>query len=110
MWYTSHDWPAHAARARAFTGDVRAWHTHRFDWARARTDFYADGVRMHAETLNVAGVASHFLVNVWGNGGPWVGPARPGDATQLEVRWMEMAWNTTGAERGCARVCELPDN
>ncbi|KAM6513320.1 hypothetical protein FALCPG4_015756 [Fusarium falciforme] len=87
------------------------WINYRMDWVGDQVVWYINGVHMANTTVNVPVAPSRLSVALWGNGGTWTGNMTLGKSALLEVQWIEVAYNLSGAnpaERG-ATVCNLDE-
>ncbi|PYI26988.1 concanavalin A-like lectin/glucanase, partial [Aspergillus indologenus CBS 114.80] len=70
-----------------------AWTTHRLDWLRAESRWYADDRLQTAKRYRVPDRPSIIVVNLWSNGGEWTGDLRVGESVYLGIEWMELVYN-----------------
>ncbi|KAB8077942.1 concanavalin A-like lectin/glucanase domain-containing protein [Aspergillus leporis] len=88
-----------------------AWTTHRLDWLRERSVWYADGSMAVEKTYGVPDRPSTVVLNLWSDGGVWTGDLGVGESVFLGVEWIEMAFNVSGDGDGnrCRRACYVND-
>ncbi|KAF4632916.1 hypothetical protein G7Y89_g5201 [Cudoniella acicularis] len=90
-----------------------SWNVHRLDWIPGRSAWYVNGVQMAITTVNVPRTPSAFILNMWGNGNAWSGVMDVGAGAELQIQWVEMAFNvsgqaaTTSASNSNAVVCSV---
>ncbi|PYI17594.1 hypothetical protein BO99DRAFT_474863 [Aspergillus violaceofuscus CBS 115571] len=73
------------------------WTTHRLDWLRAESRWYADGRLQTAKRYRVPDRPSIIVVNLWSNGGEWTGDLRVGESVYLGIEWMELVYNLSAS-------------
>lgn len=59
--------------------------------------------------VNVPSVGSMVIMNMWSNGGPFSGVMAPGGEGWLDLKWIELVFNTTasGGNEGLGTVCDV---
>ncbi|KAH7414164.1 concanavalin A-like lectin/glucanase domain-containing protein [Phaeosphaeria sp. MPI-PUGE-AT-0046c] len=104
------------------------WQTHRIDWIPDESFWYLNGKQVAANTYSVPRKPSYLVLNMWGDGGEWSGNMSVGDHAEFQIRWIEMAFNTSGPYTGsqkndkrsanldkrrkvktCGNVCRIDD-
>ena len=91
-------------------GNWHDWNTYRLDWLPGKSEWFVNGVGVVNKTYGVPGLPSQFLLNTWGNGGPWSGNMTVGGTARMEVQWVEMVYNVSGdagGKEGCKVVCGI---
>lgn len=107
------------------------WALYRMDWVADQVVWYIDGVEMGSTTVNVPVVPSHLYITMWGesqprpwwkcapdsnlnmhagNGGTWTGNMTLGESALLEIQWIEVAYNLSGASpvtNSSYGICDL---
>ncbi|PYH75751.1 concanavalin A-like lectin/glucanase, partial [Aspergillus uvarum CBS 121591] len=73
------------------------WTTHRLDWLRTESRWYADGQLQTAKRYRVPDRLSIIVVNLWSNGGEWTGDLRVGESVYLGIEWMELVYNLSSS-------------
>ncbi|KAM0814066.1 putative GH16 domain-containing protein [Seiridium cardinale] len=73
------------------------WVTYRMDWVEDRVAWYIDAVPMGESVHSVPVEPSHLFFTMWGNGGTWTNNMTLGDSALLEIQWIEVAYNLSGA-------------
>jgi beta-glucanase (GH16 family) len=73
------------------------WHTHRIDWVEGKSSWYVDGVHVLDKTYGVPTTTAYLVLNMWSDGGVWSGEMEVDGEARLEIEWIEMAFNTSGA-------------
>jgi hypothetical protein len=71
------------------------WHEYRIDWVAGQTDFYVDDVLVDSKTVGVPTKPMSWIMNIWSDGGSWSGEMKVGDSARLDIRWLELVYNTT---------------
>ncbi|OJJ43609.1 hypothetical protein ASPZODRAFT_161507 [Penicilliopsis zonata CBS 506.65] len=71
------------------------WHTHRLDWTDAISSWYLDDQLLLTKAYGTPKAPSHFIINLWSNGGYWSGNMAVGGAAYMEIEWIEMFYNTS---------------
>ncbi|OIW33522.1 concanavalin A-like lectin/glucanase [Coniochaeta ligniaria NRRL 30616] len=97
------------------------WAVHRFDWTPTQSTWYVDGVRTGNISFQVPRDPAQVILNSWSDGGQWTGNMSLHDAAYLQIQWLEMVYNSTGAEpaqrrsllsgraEGCKAVCSVDE-
>lgn len=112
------------------------WVTYRMDWVKDQVVWYIDGTHVGNTSVNVPVVPSHLYITMWGefythrynpdrnhtcaltltcnttlgNGGTWTGNMTIGQSALLEIQWIEVAYNLSGAvptANASSSVCSL---
>ncbi|KJZ72950.1 hypothetical protein HIM_07713 [Hirsutella minnesotensis 3608] len=71
------------------------WAVHRLDWTPRRSVWYVDGGKAASIAFQVPRNPSSVHINSWGNGGSWSGNMSVNGEARLQVRWIEIVYNTT---------------
>lgn len=82
--------------------DRENWHTHRLDWTQGKTQWWLDGNVTASSTYSVSSVPGYLVLNMWSDGGSWSGNMSVGGQAVLQIQWVEMVFNTSGAREGYA--------
>ncbi|KAI1842153.1 hypothetical protein JX265_005730 [Neoarthrinium moseri] len=88
------------------------WVNYRMDWVSDHVVWYIDGEYMGNTSTHVPVEPSHLYITMWGNGGTWTENMTLGDSALLEIQWIEVAYNLSGAEPTVdanAAVCNLDE-
>ena len=101
-----------AASGGAGNSSWTEWVEWRLDWLEGHSVWSVNGVKVAEKTYGIPKVGSHFVMNLWSNGGSWSGNMSEGGMAEMDVEWVEMAYNTTsmaGAKSGkaCEIVCQI---
>ncbi|OJD38582.1 glycoside hydrolase family 16 protein [Diplodia corticola] len=99
---TTGDDVPHASLRVAALPSWRDWHDHRIDWLPGRTNWFLDGVARATNTYSVPRRPSYLVLNMWSDGGEWSGNMSVGGAAELQVQWVEVVFNVSGAVGGPA--------
>jgi beta-glucanase (GH16 family) len=84
------------------------WAVHRLDWTPGRTTWYVDGEEVWDTGFQAPRDPARVLFNAWSDGGSWSGEMEEGGQAMLEIRWIEMLYNTTDTREGkCEVVCSV---
>ena len=88
------------------------WVEWRLDWVDGRSVWSVDGVKVAEKTYGVPKVGSHFVLNMWGNGGGWSGDMSVGGMAEMDVEWVQMVYNTSGMVankdgKACGVICQV---
>ncbi|RAH44969.1 glycoside hydrolase family 16 protein, partial [Aspergillus brunneoviolaceus CBS 621.78] len=73
------------------------WTTHRLDWLRTESRWYADDALQTVKRYRVPDRPSIIVVNLWSNGGEWTGDLRVGESVYLGIEWMELLYNLSSS-------------
>ncbi|ATY60251.1 xylanase 3 [Cordyceps militaris] len=90
---------AEATRNVTLPGSVAwsDWAVHRLDWTPERSVWYVDGREAASIAFQVPRDPAAVNFNAWSDGGSWSGNMTVGDEASLQIQWIEMLYNTTGA-------------
>ncbi|KAM3453785.1 hypothetical protein MY3296_003446 [Beauveria thailandica] len=80
------------------------WAVHRLDWTRERSVWYVDGREAASIAFQVPREPAAVNFNAWSDGGSWSGNMTVGDEASLQIQWIEMLYNSTGAGKQSAVV------
>ncbi|OJK01572.1 hypothetical protein ASPACDRAFT_116420 [Aspergillus aculeatus ATCC 16872] len=80
------------------------WTTHRLDWLRTESRWYADDTLQTVKRYRVPDRPSIIVVNLWSNGGEWTGDLRVGESVYLGIEWMELVYNLSSSAAAAAAV------
>jgi hypothetical protein len=84
------------------------WNEYRVDWSPGLTEWLVNNVSVAKKTYGVPTQPCHFNINMWSNGGEWSGEMQDGGEARVDVEWVEMVFNVSGAAAlpgACAKVC-----
>jgi hypothetical protein len=76
------------------------WNVHRVDWLANVSRWFVNGIEATNNTYGVPQHQSFFTMNIWSDGADWSGNMSLGGAAYLEVQWVEMVFNISGAQPG----------
>ncbi|KAI0909492.1 concanavalin A-like lectin/glucanase domain-containing protein [Ustulina deusta] len=87
------------------------WQEHRYDWTPGSSDWYVDGEKVASIQLQTPTSPLSVLMNVWSDGGVWSGVMAVGGSAEMQVRWLDLTYNSTSqpAAGACANVCVVDD-
>ncbi|KAL4877081.1 concanavalin A-like lectin/glucanase domain-containing protein [Aspergillus karnatakaensis] len=72
-----------------------SWVTHRMDWLKKETRWYADGQLQANLTISVPDRPSILALNLWTDGGIWTGDMEVDESVYMGIEWIEIAYNTS---------------
>ncbi|KAI0477243.1 concanavalin A-like lectin/glucanase domain-containing protein [Xylariaceae sp. FL0804] len=102
-----------ATEAVAVPSPWTDWLEHRYDWTPGSSDWYVNGTHVASIQLQTPTDPLSVLFNVWSDGGSWSGNMTVGGEAQMQVRWVDLTYNTTADNNGggqqCANVCVVDD-
>ena len=78
----------------------RDWHEYRFDWTPHVVRWFIDGKYAAQNTYSVPSKPLGLVLNMWSDGGNWSGNMSVGDSAELQIQWIELAFNTSGPRGG----------
>ncbi|KAI1634391.1 concanavalin A-like lectin/glucanase domain-containing protein [Biscogniauxia mediterranea] len=83
------------------------WQEHRYDWTPGLSEWYVNGEKVASITFQAPVDPTTLIFNVWGDGGVWSGKMAPGGAAQMDIQWIDLAYNNTeqAAISSCSHVC-----
>lgn len=73
------------------------WAVHRVDWTPERSVWYINGHDVASIAFQVPRDASGINFNMWSDGGSWSGNMSVGAEASLQIKWIEMVYNSTTA-------------
>ena len=96
------------------------WIVHRLDWTEGHSVWYVDSDEVAHIEFQAPKDACGINFNVWGNGGSWSQKMPVGGQAVMQVKWIEMVYNTTAegivkdgkrkrADSGCTNVCSVDE-
>ncbi|KLU89345.1 hypothetical protein MAPG_08317 [Magnaporthiopsis poae ATCC 64411] len=71
------------------------WAVHRLDWSPNQSTWFVNGVQVAALGYQVPRDGSHVALNAWSNGGVWTGSMEVGKQAHMQIKWLEMVFNST---------------
>ncbi|KAK4137782.1 glycoside hydrolase family 16 protein [Trichocladium antarcticum] len=92
------------------------WAVHRMDWTPGMTTWYVDDAQVAQIAFQTPRDECNIILNSWSDGGSWAGNMSDNDAAYLQVQWLEVVYNSTGAGpeakrhgagSSCNRVCSV---
>lgn len=84
-------WNVSMPPGAAWTG----WNVHRLDWLPGQSAWFVNGVQMARTAVNVPQHPSMLILNMWSNGGAWSGVMDVGATAELQIQWVEVAFNAS---------------
>jgi len=95
------------------------WATYRMDWTPTSTTWFVNGIESGRISVQVPRDGAQLLFNVWSNGGSWSGVMGKGHKAEMQIRWIDMVFNSTDVveqgvysqpkEGGCRRMCSIDE-
>ncbi|KAK4232026.1 xyloglucan endo-transglycosylase [Podospora fimiseda] len=76
------------------------WLIHRLDWTPEYTAWYVNDILVAQISFQVPRDESNIILNAWSDGGEWTGNMSVGGQAELQVKWIEIVYNSTEAEGG----------
>jgi hypothetical protein len=113
-WNSTSDIPG-ATRNVTLPGGKRwsDWADYRMDWTPGSTTWFVNGQLVSRITFQAPRDPSQVMFNTWSDGGSWSGDMAVGGEAYLQIRWIEMVYNSTdpGTVRsgGCKNVCSIDE-
>lgn len=92
-----------ATRNATLPGGIQwdEWAVHRLDWSPGSSVWYIDGKQVAKITFQAPKDPAQVIFNAWSDGGSWSGVMPKHDEAFLQIKWIEMVYNTTkGADEG----------
>jgi len=77
--------------------DWSSWSVYRVDWMPKQTSWYVNGASVANISFQTPKDPSQLIVNMWSDGGQWTGNMTNYDEAYLQIQWIEMVYNTSGA-------------
>lgn len=80
---------------------VDEFSVYRLDWFPniGVSAWYVDGAKLKTSEVNVPFESSTVMIDMWSNGGSWSGDMNTWGEAQIEIQWIEMAFNASTLER-----------
>ncbi|KAI5917350.1 concanavalin A-like lectin/glucanase domain-containing protein [Camillea tinctor] len=97
-----------ATRVVAMASPWTDWQEHRYDWTPGLSEWYVNGEKVASITYQAPFDPTTLVFNVWGDGGVWSGKMASGGAAQMDIQWIDLAYNNTeqpADSSSCSRVC-----
>ncbi|KAK4236555.1 hypothetical protein C8A03DRAFT_45454 [Achaetomium macrosporum] len=90
------------------------WAVYRMDWTPGSSTWFVNGQLVSRITFQAPRDPAQVIFNAWSDGGSWSGNMTVGDEAYLQIRWIEMVYNSTdpGAQvklGGCANMCSIDE-
>ncbi|KAI1498959.1 concanavalin A-like lectin/glucanase domain-containing protein [Biscogniauxia marginata] len=88
------------------------WQEHRYDWTPELSEWYVDGARVASISFQAPIDPAAVIFNVWGNDGAWSGKMPAGGAAEMDIQWIDLAYNNTdepAASSSCSRICVVDE-
>lgn len=76
------------------------WRDHRIDWLPHVSRWFIDGQFIVENNYSVPRKPSGLVLNMWSNGGEWSQNMTVGKQAQLQIQWIQVAFNTSGNRDG----------
>ncbi|KAL3423985.1 xylanase 3 [Phlyctema vagabunda] len=91
-----------ATSVAANPGDIdwTKWQVYRLDWTPGMTSWYVNGISVANISFQAPRDPSGLILNMWGDGGSWTGNMNVSDEAYLQLQWVEVVYNTSGAYTG----------
>jgi len=80
--------------------DWTVWNTYRLDWMPKMTSWYVNGESVANISFQAPRDPSGLILNMWSDGGSWTGNMSLYDEAYLQIQWIEVVYNTSGAYGG----------
>ncbi|CZR68196.1 related to xyloglucan endo-transglycosylase-like protein [Phialocephala subalpina] len=80
--------------------DWTVWNTYRVDWMPKMTSWYVNGESVANISFQTPRDPAGLILNMWSDGGVWTGNMTTYDEAYLQIQWMELVFNTSGAYGG----------
>jgi beta-glucanase (GH16 family) len=80
--------------------DWTKWNVYRVDWMPKMTSWYVNGKSVANISFQTPKDPAGLIVNLWSDGGVWTGNMSVFDEAYLQIQWIEIAYNTSGAYSG----------
>ncbi|KAH6843476.1 concanavalin A-like lectin/glucanase domain-containing protein [Chaetomium sp. MPI-CAGE-AT-0009] len=89
------------------------WAEYRMDWTPGSTTWFVNGQLASHITFQAPRDPAQVMFNTWSDGGSWSGNMTVGGEAYMQIRWIDMVYNSTdpGAEPGggCRNVCSIDE-
>lgn len=111
-WNSTGDIPQ-STRNATLPGGMRwtDWADYRMDWTPGSTAWYVNGQLASRITFQAPRDPSQVIFNSWSDGGSWSGNMSVGDQAFLQIRWIDVVYNSTDPGAGksgrCQNVCSI---
>ncbi|KAL2193032.1 glycoside hydrolase family 16 protein [Corynascus similis CBS 632.67] len=122
-WNETSDIPE-ATRNVTLPGGLRwtDWADYRMDWTPGASTWYVDGREVARIKFQAPRDPLQVIFNAWSDGGSWSGRMPVGSEAFLQIRWVEMVYNSTDPDKkasakaklsasdgGCSKVCSIDE-
>jgi hypothetical protein len=93
------------------------WADYRMDWTPGSSTWFVNGQQVSRITFQAPRDPAQVIFNAWSDGGSWSGEMAVGSEAYLQIRWIEMVYNSTdpGAQpqpplpAKCANMCSIDE-
>ncbi|OTB08579.1 glycoside hydrolase family 16 protein [Hypoxylon sp. CI-4A] len=75
--------------------DWTNWAVYRMDWSKDSTTWYINGDEVASISFQTPRDPSILIFNTWSDGGSWTGNMSVGTEAHLQIKWIELVYNTT---------------
>ncbi|KAI1484196.1 glycoside hydrolase family 16 protein [Daldinia eschscholtzii] len=95
--------------------DWTNWAVYRMDWSPGTTTWYINGDEVASISFQAPRDPSLLILNSWSDGGSWSGNMSVGEEAYLQIQWIDIIYNSTGAppskrdEQSCVRICSIDE-
>ncbi len=113
-WNSTSDIPG-ATRNVTLPGGRRwsDWADYRLDWTPGSSTWFVNGQLASRITLQAPRDPAQVMFNTWSDGGSWSGDMQVGSQAYMQIRWIEMVYNSTDPgtvkSGGCKNVCSIDE-
>jgi beta-glucanase (GH16 family) len=83
--------------------DWSLWNIYRVDWIPKMTAWYVNGESVANISFQTPTNPLGLIINMWSDGGVWTGNMSLYDEAYLQIQWIELVYNTSGAYAGSKR-------
>lgn len=86
-----------------YVRDWSVWNIYRMDWMPKQTSWYMNGMSVANISFQTPTDPAGLILNMWSDGGVWTGNMSLYDEAYLQIQWIELVYNTSGAYGGSKR-------
>jgi len=89
------------------------WAEYRMDWTPGSSTWFVNGQLASRITFQAPRDPARVMFNTWSDGGSWSGNMSVGGEAYMQIRWIDMVYNSTdpgaGRQGGCRNVCSIDE-
>lgn len=89
------------------------WAEYRMDWTPGSSTWFVNGQQVSRITFQAPRDPAQVMFNTWSDGGSWSGDMQVGAEAYMQIRWIDMVYNSTdpGSVKSgaCRNMCSIDE-